>query len=130
MKLRRRTIVTTTIWLLLPLLLGSPARATDSGCSQAADAWISVLGDSPNRDIFQRHARDSCKFSGHWVKQSAQNSNQAARDRMCNDLVLIWTHKKCGYFRDVINPEAYEPCKSWSREMFQHCMNNDVGWFP
>jgi hypothetical protein len=119
-----------TVWLILSLLVVIPARAAESGCSQAADAWITTLGDSQHDDIFQRHTRNNCSFSGKWVKRYAQTTDRTARARMCNDLVLIWTHKECGYFRDVINPEAYEPCKTWSREMYQHCMDNDVNWFP
>ena len=109
--------------------LPSTVQAADSSCSQAAEAWIATLGDAEHSDIFLRHTRNNCRFSGDWVEQSRDDQNPDRRTRMCKDLVLIWTHKNCGYFRDVINPAAYEPCKAWSRKMHQHCMDNDVGWF-
>jgi hypothetical protein len=130
MKKRYLAIIPTAVWLLLSQLVVIPARAADNGCSQAANTWIAALGDARHNDIFRRHTRNNCTFSGKWVKQYEQTTDQTARESMCNDLVLIWTHKECGYFRDVINPEAYEPCKAWSREMYQHCMDNDAGWFP
>lgn len=48
---------------------------------------------------------------------------------MCNDLVLIWSYKECVYFRDYLVPEAYEPCKAWSRQMYTRCLAGDAGWF-
>ena len=104
--------------------------AAESGCIASAEIWIEQLEDRAHDDVFLSHTRWNCEFSGHWVRESAEVTNQSSRERMCNDLVLIWTHKKCNYFRDLINPAAYEPCKAWSREMFQRCMANDVEWFP
>lgn len=105
------------------------AAAGDSGCVAAADSWIAELNDLRHTDIYQRHARFNCGFSGKWVQESVDVTDAPRRERLCNDLVLIWTHRKCNYFRDDINPAAYEPCREWSREMFRHCMENDVEWF-
>ena len=107
-----------------------PANAAQSGCHQSADSWILLLNDKDNTELFQRYADQNCRFSGDWVKRSEMISSAPQRKRMCQDLVLLWSYKNCIYFRDVINPEAYEPCKAWSREMHQHCMENDVQWFP
>ena len=117
---------------VLACLNFSPAQkvfAATSGCIQAAENWISQLNDKKNTEIFQRHTQRNCQFSGGWVKESEDATSVSHRERMCQDLVLIWSHKNCNYFRDVINPEAYEPCKAWSREMHQHCIDNDVNWF-
>ena len=104
--------------------------AAESGCVAAAQTWIEQLEDHADNDVFLSHTRWNCEFSGHWVRESAEMTYPSSRDRMCNDLVLLWTHKKCNYFRDLFNPKAYEPCKAWTREMYQHCMANDVEWFP
>ncbi|MBN1958431.1 MAG: hypothetical protein JXQ81_00780 [Desulfuromonadales bacterium] len=101
----------------------------DSGCVKAAENWILQLNDKDNTEIYQRHTRINCQFSGQWVKESQEVSSASHRKRMCQDLVLIWSHKNCNYFRDVINPDAFEPCSAWSREMYQHCIDNDVDWF-
>lgn len=130
MMTRYRTSYVTTAWLLLACFVPIPTQAAESGCNQAAEAWIVTLDDAEHSDIFLRHTRNNCNFSGGWVRQSRDDQDPDRRARLCQDLVLIWTHKNCGYFRDVINPAAYEPCKAWSREMHQHCMDNDVDWFP
>ena len=104
--------------------------AAQVGCYQAADDWILQLNDEKNSELFHRYTHGDCQFSGKWVKQLKDGSSRAQRERMCQDLVLIWSHKNCNFFRDLINPEAYEPCKAWTREMHQHCMENDVNWFP
>lgn len=116
--------------LLLTIFPSSQVLATQSGCHQAADSWISQLHDKDNTELFLRYTEENCNFSGDWVKRSEDVASKPQRERMCQDLVLLWSYKNCIYFRDVINPEAYEPCKAWSREMHQHCMDNDVNWFP
>jgi hypothetical protein len=128
-------ISTEQVYLFLSFLLClnfTPAQkvfASNTSCLKAAEKWISQLNDKKNTEIFQRHAQSNCQFSGRWVKESVDVSSVPHRERMCQDLVLIWSHKNCSYFRDVINPDAYEPCKAWSREMHQHCIDNDVNWF-
>lgn len=102
--------------------------SSDPGCVKAAENWIQQLNDKDNAEIYQRHTRINCQFSGQWVKEQ-EVSSASHRKRMCQDLVLIWSHKNCNYFRDVINPDAFEPCSAWSREMHQHCIDNDVDWF-
>ena len=116
---------------LLWLSLTPPQKvfASEPSCIQAAENWISQLNDKKNNEIFQKHTQRNCQFSGKWVKESVDDSSVLHRERMCQDLVLVWSHKNCNYFRDVINPDAYEPCKAWSREMHQHCIDNDVNWF-
>lgn len=118
------------IHTLLLLLTTTAGQAQESGCTNAANAWTIELNDAKHSEVYRNHARSDCEWAGKWVKKYAQVTDQANRERMCNDLVLIWTHKDCGFFRDVINPDAYTPCKAWSREMFKHCMDNDVKWFP
>lgn len=117
--------------LLLALLGLSWGVALAGGsCSAAAEDWIAALPDKRRAELFRRYAGNDCEFAARWVKEYAGVSDIQRRDRMCTDLVLLWTHKDCNYFRDVIDPEAYEPCKEWSREMYRHCLEDDLDWFP
>lgn len=117
--------------LLLTLLGLSWGVALAGGsCTAAAEDWIASLPDKNQAALFRRYARNDCEFAAKWVNQYAAVADVQRRDRMCTDLVLLWTHKDCNYFRDVINPDAYEPCKEWSREMYRHCMEDDLDWFP
>jgi hypothetical protein len=104
--------------------------AAKSGCTRVAERWISQLADPKNRELFERYTTNDCQFSGKWVRQSADLQTPAHRERLCTDLVLIWSHKDCNFFRDLINPAAFEPCTAWSRAMYQHCMEQDLAWFP
>ena len=116
--------------LLCSFLPSASLQATETGCVTAAETWIDQLQDGSDNEVFRKHTRWNCEFSGQWVREYAAVTDRDRRERMCNDLVLIWTHKKCNYFREQFNPAAYEPCKAWTREMFLHCMDNDVEWFP
>lgn len=127
---RFSVVLILTLLLLAPTVFSSVAEADESGCIQVGDAWVSGLDNPAGIEVLRRNVRSNCEFSGEWVKQSVDVEDPSRRERMCNDLVLIWTHKECGYFRDVHNPSAYEPCKTWSREMYRRCMENDVDWFP
>lgn len=118
------------LMLLASTIYASAAKGDEAGCIQAGDAWVTGLDDPSGIEVLRRNVRSNCEFSGEWVKRSANVAEPARRERMCNDLVLIWTHKECGYFRDVHNPSAYDPCKAWSREMYRNCMENNVAWFP
>jgi hypothetical protein len=109
----------------VPVLL----RAGTAGCTTEAELWIAALASSKS-DILQNHAELKCEFSGGWMREYAETADENSRERMCTDLVLVWTHKECDYFRDYIEPLAYTPCKAWSRQMFNHCMANDISWFP
>lgn len=126
--LTQQFFVFLTFLLCLNLFPTLQVLAAKTSCIQAADHWILQLNDN-NTEVFQSHTRRNCQFSGQWVKESEHLPSGPHRERMCQDLVLIWSHKTCNFFRDVINPEAYEPCKTWSREMHQHCITNDVQWF-
>lgn len=107
----------------------APLPAATAGCSAEAALWIATLTSSKS-DILQNHAEMKCDFSSKWMKEYAETADIHSREQMCTDLVLVWTHKECDYFRDYIEPEAYTPCKAWSRQMFNHCMANDIDWFP
>jgi hypothetical protein len=118
-----------SVLFCLQALSSQNVLASEPGCTKAAEDWIGRLNDEKNTEIFQRYTRRNCQFSGQWVKESADVASVSHRERMCQDLVLLWSHKNCNYFRDVINPDAYEPCRAWSREMHQRCIDNDVNWF-
>jgi hypothetical protein len=119
-----------SLLLVLLLLLPNQSFPVQAGCVQDAQRWIDNLDDRENSSIFHNHVRSVCRFSGQWVKEAQDVHDRPRRERMCNDLVLIWAHKECNFFRDQINPKAYEPCKIWTREMFRNCMDNNVDWFP
>lgn len=121
-----RAVMTLFLLLLVPL----SAPAAESGCNQAAASWIEQLADTQHRELLLRYTDNDCRFAGKWVKQAAPDLTPAHREQMCNDLVLIWSHKDCNYFRDVINPDAAVPCNAWSRDMYRHCMQNEADWFP
>jgi hypothetical protein len=112
--------------LLCPFLAAAPAAA--SSCVAAAGAWIEAL-DGVDREMLRRHTEANCRFSGKWVEENAAEEDLARRQRLCNDLVLLWTYKKCVYFRDYVDPATYDPCMAWVRRMFSRCMANEVSWF-
>ncbi len=79
--------------------------------------------------MLQRHCEGNCRFSGRWVEEYAAEENPERRRRLCTDLVLVWTYKKCVYFRDYVDPVTYDPCMVWVRTMFARCLAGDAGWF-
>lgn len=101
----------------------------ESGCSSYARQWIQHLGQSSKRAILIRNTRSDCEFSAKWIKKNSAINNEQIWKRTCNDLVLIWTHKKCIYYRDYIDYNAYVPCKEWTRQMYNHCIDHDISWF-
>ncbi len=115
----------------LSLLLSITAVPTAMGeaqkCERVAAEWIKEL-QSTKESILLSHARDKCRYASTWVKKIEEDS-ETNRDRSCRDLILIYTHKECVYFRDYLDPAAYTPCKAWTREMYQQCMEGDVNWF-
>ena len=104
------------------------AFSEESGCINAATAWITELNSS-NSKILQSHCQENCRFASSWVKKISHIEEPKRRERTCNDLVLIWSHKECIYFRDYVDASAYYPCKSWTRQMFQQCMAGNTEWF-
>ena len=101
----------------------------ESGCIAGANQWIQQLNQTAKRDILIRNTQSDCEHSAKWIKKTVTNNNEKSWKRMCNDLVLIWTHKKCIYYRDYLNYSAYTPCKEWTRQMYRHCVSRDLSWF-
>jgi hypothetical protein len=122
--------------LLFPILVfvsyhlfsSLPASSAESGCINAAAAWIKELNSS-NTKILQNHCQENCRFASSWVEKISNVRETQRRERTCNDLVLIWSHKECIYFRDYVDASAYHPCKSWTRQMFHQCMAGNTEWF-
>ncbi len=112
--------------ILTLVFLATPSYAAESACYSAAFSWIEKV--SGGHAVLQSHAKSNCEFAGKFIYKYPGRT-EAERERLCYDLVLIWTHKKCIYFRDYLSPDAYTPCKSWSREMFQQCVSRNDGWF-
>lgn len=107
-------------------MLATVSYAEKRGYFESAQQWVAkVNGD---QHILRSHAKANCEFSGSWI-QGIASEDQAIRKRVCNDLVLIWTHKECIYFRDYVTHEAYDPCKSWSRQMYTQRMAKKATWF-
>lgn len=101
----------------------------ESGCSEYARQWINQIDQVSRPDVLIKHAQSDCEFSAKWIKKTSNSSSAANWNRTCTDLVLLWTHKKCIYFRDYIDHKTYEPCKEWTRQMFQHCISHNFSWF-
>ena len=122
---------TLTFTATLLLLAFAPhnlsAKTEPDGCFANASRWIAEI-ETDKGDILSRHAKDRCLTSGSWLGR-AMSEGGSAQKSTCNDLVLVWTHKACIYFRDDIHPDAYAPCKVWSREMYQRCLAGEGEWF-
>lgn len=102
--------------------------SSTSSCFIEARSWISEL-PSGKRDILHNHARESCALSLNWLKDHGESKEDTSLERVCTNLVLIWTHQKCIYFRRYFSPDVYEPCEMWARSQYKHCINQDMDWF-
>ena len=105
-----------------------PEDSVRSTCVTDAKSWISDL-PAPHQKVILNHAVESCHSSANWMQKYASVTESQKRARMCNHLVLIWTHKKCTYFRRYFSYEAYSPCEKWARNQHDHCVAGDVSWF-
>lgn len=107
------------------------ADATPSKCARAAEDWISALPhlDKSKRVRLINYTRKNCSFAAEWQQKLDNMSDRQRQRRTCKDLVLIWTHKECIYYRDYVTAAAYDPCKGWSRQMFRRCMSGNIDWF-
>ena len=99
----------------------------ESGCYRSALDWIETI-EIEDHTVLKNHALTKCEFADKWISDF-EDRKGSDRQRLCNDLVLIWTYKECIYFRDYIHDSTYDPCKAWSREMFQHCIDHENKWF-
>lgn len=104
------------------------AAVAQSDCSRNAENWVDDL-QSPKENILRKHSDSSCSFAAEWVAKIDNVTKSEKRERTCTHLVLLWAHKDCVYFRDVIDADAYYPCKAWTREMFRQCMSGNTEWF-
>ncbi|MEE4252919.1 MAG: hypothetical protein V2I50_02640, partial [Desulfuromusa sp.] len=93
--LDKNKIYSVALLLLLLSFTKLPVMAAQSGCTQAAENWILNLNDQKNAELFQRYAVTNCQFSGDWVKRSENLESQSHKERMCQDLVLLWSYKNC-----------------------------------
>lgn len=103
------------------------ARASTSSCGGEAAEWIQKLS-SKKEKILMDHCLNKCRNSATWVEK-LNEEKLTDRDRSCKDLIFIYTHKECVYFRDYVDPTAYKPCKAWTRSMYGRCMEGDAAWF-
>lgn len=119
------------LFFTLQVLPCSVAAASPSKCARAAEDWINALPhlEKSKRERLKNYTRDNCSFAAKWQQKLENISGRQRQRRTCNDLVLIWTHKECIYYRDYVTAAAYNPCKSWSRHMFRRCMAGDIDWF-
>lgn len=123
-----KMISVVTIIISISSISSFSSSTAESACSLEAGRWISEL-HSPKEKILQDHCRENCRFASIWVKKSSDVLELKKRERTCNDLVLIWSHKECIYFRDYVDESAYYPCKAWTREMFRQCIAGNASWF-
>lgn len=105
------------------------AEHQDSGCIVYARQWIEQLDRIQRHDVLDRNTRTDCEFAARWISKNSESTSETTWNRTCTDLVLIWTHKKCIYYRDYVDHNSYQPCKEWTRQMYQHCISREVSWF-
>ena len=101
----------------------------ESGCMVFARQWIEQLDRIQRYDVLVKNTRTDCESAAKWIRKNSGSTSETIWNRTCTDLVLIWTHKKCIYYRDYIDYKSYEPCKAWTRRMYEHCMSKEIAWF-
>ena len=130
---QRVDMKTLICWLLLLGIVCLPvahrAMGAETGCVSSADNWIHQLKDV-DYELLERHARSNCAFACSYVRDNTRLESENQKELICKDLVLIWTHQKCVYFREYVSPKTYDPCKEWSREMYRQCKQGQSDWFP
>ena len=104
-------------------------KTEETGCATHARQWIQRLEHDLDYELLVRNTHSDCEFSAKWMEENSGSDSEQIWQRMCKDLVLIWTHKKCIYYRDYIHHSTYTPCKEWTRQMYSHCMDHDKNWF-
>jgi len=114
------------IFLAVGCVAEEPA---ENGCFASASQWIRQIEEIHRPAVLLRNVGEDCRFSLKWMKQNTGSTGADSRAQVCRDLVLIWTHKKCVYYRDYIDHQTYHPCREWTRQMYDHCMEHDSAWF-
>ena len=109
--------------LLCCLLVPGPASCTtyQEICLGKARKWIEETGIEDSSTL-QKHTATRCQFVDNMLSSSANET--ADRERVCTDLVLLWTRKDCVFFRDYVSYRTYAPCMAWGREMFKECVGD------
>ncbi len=120
--------IISSVFLILAISVFTVNAVAQSECSLNAHDWIRSL-QSPKKSVLRNHCDNRCTFVAKWVKQIDNIADKNKRENTCYHLVLIWSQKDCVYFRDVIDPAAYYPCKGWTQEMFRQCMADNTEWF-
>lgn len=100
-------------------------RGGEADCCSVTATWVQAVGK--NSDVLRFHVQSACRFSHDWIR--TEEAGNSSRERVCNDLVLVWAHKECVYFRDYVCHDVYDPCKAWTRKMFRQCMAGNIMWF-
>jgi hypothetical protein len=132
---RRPLPVTLSFTYLRPLVLASliwlgaaSSHAAPSACLADAAAWIAGL-NSPQAELLLRNARTRCDAAALWLQHNRHDAASANYRGLCQSLVLVQTHNQCVTFRDKVDHRAYNPCETWSRNMFKRCLAGDREWF-
>ncbi len=120
--------ILTAFTILLCITSPEKVDAEIQNCTTSAQSWISQC-NSPKVDILRDHSQARCVSAKQWMLENQGGKTESSWKQMCTDLILIWGHKECVYFRDYIEHDAYKPCKKWTAQMFKQCMANNLSWF-
>ena len=121
-----------TIMLWCSIIFAASCNGEDlkeAGCIAAAQNWVQQIDQISRPEVLLRNTRSDCNRSLKWMKKNTGNTSVRIWEQTCTDLILVWTHKKCIYYRDDIDHRAYYPCKEWTRQMYDHCIRRDITWF-
>ncbi len=117
---------------LLACNVAVPAQAAEKNapsCTAAAKDWTARVKEC-DVSLLQKYAQMSCVNGRKRVAEYRGVEDAERRGNMCRFRVLLWAHTEaCLYFRDVVCPKAWEPCRQWSQELYERCMAGDGEWF-
>ncbi|TVM17691.1 hypothetical protein DPQ33_08615 [Oceanidesulfovibrio indonesiensis] len=100
----------------------------DSPCLRVARERVTVHAGA-RAQVLDWHAAASCKGS-RAVLAGCDTAPDELREEICRREVLAGAYTSaCVYFRDVLCPDAYEPCKEWVLEQYERCKAKDMEWF-
>lgn len=108
---------------------GAVVESSAKTCLAAAEARM--LSRFPEvGSTLAWHVKRGCRKSGRAVADLEVSLSEAERQDYCRRHVLVPVYLDiCLHFRDVILPEAFEPCWTWAREQFDRCLAGDEQWF-
>lgn len=82
------------------------------------------------RKTLEFYVKKSCGKSARTILEINSPIHSPERQEKCRNKILVDVYiSTCIYFRDVVYPEAFNPCWDWGREHYAHCVAGDAAWF-